>query len=227
MRTKLFESLTLMSGLLVAMTGPAAFAERVPAGAVVKVELAQSLSSKTAQVGGRVTVRVLDGYGNSIQPGSVMAGRVTEVRRATKTSPGVIDVGFRTLEGGASWVPITAELSSLSTKGAASDGSGRLEGRAVKGAGTKFIGYGAAGGAVLGSVLGRKNVLKSGLFGAAIGAAAGYVYGATQKGKRGYREVDLKAGDTFGVRFSRAVNTAAAYSDSGRSAHTASLPGQR
>jgi hypothetical protein len=64
----------------------------------------------------------------------------------------------------------------------------------------KFIGYGAAGGVVLGKLLGTST-----LKGVLLGAAAGYLYERTQGKKNKYRDVDMKQGEAFGVRLKRQV----------------------
>jgi hypothetical protein len=66
---------------------------------------------------------------------------------------------------------------------------------------TKYVGYGAAGGLILGSLLGS-NVL-----GAVAGGAAGYLLG---KKKKARGDVVLKDGMTLGVRLDKRVALASA-----------------
>ncbi len=202
MKLRLVLSLALLGSLASLLAGPAAQAARVDPGTVVRVELLEPLSSKTARVGDKVRVKVVDAYDSAIPTGSVMVGRVTEVQRASKKQPGIIDLSFRTLEMDNGWVPITGVLSALPSDDDREAGSGRLQSERYKKPNrVKFIGYGAAGGAVLGALMGKK-IINS----AVIGAAAGYLYSLTRKSKSGYPDVNLKSGADFGVRLTRPAN---------------------
>ena len=96
---------------------------------------------------------------------------------------------------------MTGTLASLDSKDVERGKDGRLESRHGKKGGkfeTKWVGYGAAGGAVLSTVFGG-NFLKGALLGAAGGAAYAYL----NKGKGGhdrYRDVEQRPGTKFGVR---------------------------
>ena len=189
---------------LLAAAAPAAQAQRVPQGTVVKVRLLEDLSSKTARVGERVRVALSPDDRSGLPEGTVFVGRVTEVRPATGSAPGVIDLNFGAIERNASWQTVSGSLYSLDDRDVREDASGRLVGkRRPKQDQTKIIGYGAAGGALLGYVLKKKT--QSALTGALLGAAAGYVYSEQQK-KKGNPDVDLRVGSEFGIYLNRPVS---------------------
>ena len=186
--------------LLPLLTAAPLQAQRIPAGTVVKVRLLQDLSSKTARVGDRVRVQVAEEDRSGLASDTVLVGRITEVRQASGSSPGVIDIHFGALERNGRWQAVAGSLHSLDERDVRADASGRLMGKQRKQDQAKLIGYGAAGGAVLGYLL--KSKTKDALTGALLGAAAGYVYSESQK-KKGYEDVDLKAGSEFGVYLNR------------------------
>ncbi len=193
--------LTLSLGLWAALVLPAAAAPSsgrviIPRATVVHVRLLQALSSKTAQVGDRVQVRVDENDRSGLPPGAVLVGRVTEVQRASSSQPGILDLSFGALQSGQQWQSVSGSLCSLNPADVQPTGSGRLVAKKGKGNQTKFIGYGALGGVLLGKVLGTSTIK-----GVLLGAAAGYLYGQTQKARN--RDVDLKEGTEFGVRLNR------------------------
>jgi hypothetical protein len=193
--------LTLSLGLWSALALPLAAAPRagraiIPPGTVIHVRLLQALSSKTAQVGDRVRVQVDDNDRSGLPSGAVLVGRVTEVQRASDSRPGVLDLSFGALQHSQQWQPVSGDLYSLSQEDAQQTASGRLVAKKGKGDKTKFIGYGALGGVLLGKLL-HTSTIK----GVLLGAAAGYLYGQTRKDKN--RDVDLKEGAEFGVRLNR------------------------
>ena len=192
--------------LLPMLSSAPAQAQRLPEGTVVKVRLLDDLNSETARVGDRVRVQVADTDRSGLPLDSVFVGRVTEARRASKSAPGVINLSFGALERAGGWQPVSGGLHSLDDKFVREDASGRLVGKR----GTsdkerqKFLGYGAAGGALLGYVLGDD--LNGALKGGLLGAVAGYLYGESQKKKQqGYQNVDLKEGAEFGIYLNRPV----------------------
>jgi hypothetical protein len=69
---------------------------------------------------------------------------------------------------------------------------------------SKYVAIGAAGGLLIGSVLG-KNVV-----GGLLGAGAGYLLGKNKDKKREQRDVVLKEGTELGVRLDRTVAVARA-----------------
>jgi hypothetical protein len=175
---------------------------QVPEGTVVKVELMGYLSSKTAKVGDRVTAQVSPDDYSGIVPGTLITGRVVEARPAAKNRPGVLDIQFDRLDSGNGLIPISGDLAGLGKDEVSTAADGRLVSKRKSGSKLKFLGYGAAGGALLGQLLGEKP-----LIGALAGAAAGYLYGQSQKSKGSYRDVELKEGSEFGVRLSRDIRT--------------------
>jgi hypothetical protein len=193
--------LALSLGLWSALALPAAAAPSsggvvIPPATVVQVRLLQALSSKTAQVGDRVRVQVDDNDRSGLPRGAVLVGRVTEVQRASASRPGILDLSFGTLEQSQQWQSVSGSLCSLNPADVQPTGSGRLVAKKGKGNQTKFIGYGALGGVVLGKLL-HTSTIK----GVLLGAAAGYLYGQTRKAKN--RDVELKEGAEFGVRLNR------------------------
>jgi hypothetical protein len=87
-------------------------------------------------------------------------------------------------------------LYSLSDRDVRQTASDRLVAKKRGSDTTKFIGYGALGGVLLGKVLST-----SSLQGALLGTAAGYLYGQAHKDR--YHDVDLDEGTKFGVRLDR------------------------
>jgi hypothetical protein len=170
----------------------------VPRDTVVKVELLEDLSSKEARVGDRVRVRVHEDDHSGLPQNAVLVGRITEVQRASKSRPGVIDIEFGSLELANRWVPISGSLHSLHAQDVRETGSGRLVAKERSQNRTKFLGYGALGGVVLGRILGTST-----LEGALLGAGLGYLYGESRKDKNKYRDVELDRGDEFGVRLNQ------------------------
>jgi len=221
--SKMFRALLCSSALALSLSGVAqAQAQRpgyatrqisVPEGTVLKAELSDRLSSVDSQPGDRfrATIRP-DQYDAGLPSGSQVEGTVTSVRRASEKEPGTIDVDFTTLRtpDGRTY-PINASLTSLDADSVQRNSTGRLEarGRSSKDK-SKFIGYGAGAGALIG-VLSRGNLLTSAL----LGAAGGYLYGQLTKDKAQnngrYSDVNLKAGTEFGVRVDRDLVAAMPY----------------
>jgi hypothetical protein len=183
------------------MIAGAAQAQSIPANTVIKVRLLGTLHSETAQVGDRVRVQVAEEGSSGLDGDTVLVGRVTEAQPATKSRPGIIDLRFGTIERDGGWQPVSGGLSSLSEREVKEDASGRLVGKPGRRDKAKFIGYGAAGGAVVGYLL--KNKTDSLVKGALVGALAGYLYGESQKDAPSFRNVDLKEGAQFGVILDR------------------------
>jgi hypothetical protein len=174
--------------------------EVVPSGTVVKVELLEDLSSKEASVGDRVRVRVSEDDRSGLPTDAVLVGRVTQVQRATRSRPGVIDIDFRVVELATRWIPLSGDLYSLHESDVRETGSGRLMAEGRRHDPMKFIGYGALGGVLLGRLLGTST-----LKGVLLGAGLGYLYGETVRDKSKFRDVELERGAEFGVRLNRRV----------------------
>lgn len=210
MKTQATRALALSAALALSLTGMAQ-AQRsgttrqvsLPSGTVLRAELNDRLSSTDSRPGDRftATIRQDDGYG--LPSGTEVSGVVRTVRRASDNQPGTIDVDFTSLRlpNGGSY-PIQGSLTSLDSKSVRRTSDGRLEARNRSSSDkTKFIGYGAGAGALIG-ILGGSDLLKSAL----LGAAAGYLYGELNKDKatRGrYSDVNLKEGTEFGVLLDR------------------------
>lgn len=176
----------------------------LPQGTVLRAELKDRLSSLDSRPGERFTATIRsDQDGSGLPSGTEVTGQVRSVRKASERQPGTIDVDFETvrLPDGRSY-PITASLASLDSDSVRRTAAGRLEsrGRSSK-TNTKFIGYGAGAGAIIGALSGG-DLLTSAL----LGAAAGYLYGQLNKDKQRngrYSDVDMKAGTEFGVELNR------------------------
>jgi len=176
---------------------------RIPGDTVVRLELDRQLSSRTAKVGERVIATLDDEDHSGFPQGTRFEGVVTEARRATSNRPAVLDMEFRTaiLPNGSS-ERIRADLASLADEDLRRDADGRLVSRRSGGGfDWKWVGYGAAGGAVLGEILGD-DFLKGTLLGGLGGAVYGYL---NRDGDREYREVELDRGTEFGIRLDRTV----------------------
>jgi hypothetical protein len=186
----------------------------LPEGTVVRAELNDRLSSVDSHPGDRFRATIRSDQDNPGLPsGTQVEGQVTSVRRASDKEPGTVDVDFTTLRtpDGRTY-PITASLTSLDSDSVRRNASGRLEarGRSSSRDKTKFIGYGAGAGALIGA-LSHGNLLTS----AILGAAGGYLYGQLNKDKAQhdgrYSDVNLKAGTEFGVRMDRDLVAALPY----------------
>ena len=175
----------------------------VPGDTVVRLELDSRVSSRTARVGDRVVAKVDEEDRSGFPRDTRFEGVVTEVRRATDKRPAVLDMEFRraVLPNGSS-ERIRADLASLSEDDVRRGEDGRLVSRRSGGGfDLKWVGYGAAGGAVLGEILGD-DFLKGGLLGGLGGAIYGYL---NRDDDREYREVELDRGTEFGIRLDQAV----------------------
>jgi hypothetical protein len=185
---------------LVLLCTPALAQEVIPRNTVVKVRLLEDLNSKEARLGDRVRATVTQDDESGFPSGTILVGRVTEVRRATRSQPGVIDIRFGAAELRRGWMPISGNPYSLHEEDVEQTASGRLVAEGRRHDPMIFIGYGALGGVVLGRILGT-----SSLEGALLGAAAGYLYGQSRRDRSKYRDVSLEAGEEFGVRLNQRV----------------------
>jgi len=185
----------------------------LPEGTVLRAELNDRLSSVDSHPGDRFRATIRSDQDSAGLPsGTQVEGQVTSVRRASEKEPGTVDVDFTTLRtpDGRTY-PINASLTSLDSDSVRRNSSGRLEarGRSSKDK-TKFIGYGAGAGALIGA-LSHGNLLTS----AILGAAGGYLYGQLNKDKSQnngrYSDVNLKSGTEFGVRVDRDLVAALPY----------------
>lgn len=192
--------------LVGAMAAPArAQARRViPENTVLRAELTEHVSSRDARRGDVIRARLSRDDYSGFPDGTRFEGTVTEVRHATDDRPAVLDVIFRrAILPDGSAMGIRGDLASLSSDDVRETSDGRLVSRR-SGNGEfqwKWVGYGAAGGAVLGQIFGD-DFLKGGLLGGLGGAV--YSYLNRDKG-RDFSEIDLDRGTEFGIRLDRRV----------------------
>jgi hypothetical protein len=170
----------------------------LPADTVLKVRLNDTISTESSRPGDRFMATV---EGSSLPSGSRVQGVVIGVTRADKGTPGKIGLDFRTLElPDGRRIPITGTPTSLDSKSVTTTSSGRLVATSHSKKNTgKYIAYGAAGGLLIGSLLG-KNVV-----GGLLGAGAGYLLGKNKDKKAAQRDIVLKEGTKMGVRLDRRV----------------------
>jgi hypothetical protein len=175
----------------------------VPANQTMHVRLNQELDSETARVGDTFTSTLIDPVyskgGVLLAPqGSIVSGAVTNVQRARKNGePATLDVQFTSLKlPNGRRVAINGSLTDLSTSNSSSDNEGTVSANKTSKRKLKFIGGGAAGGALIGAIAGGGKGL---LIGAGVGALTGGVTGRLKKG----HEVKVKSGTEFGVILNR------------------------
>jgi hypothetical protein len=188
------------------VTKPAVPVYAVDTGTVMRVRMNSTISSKTAKVGDTFTVTVTEPVYSSngvvvIPNGSTLTGQVNAVKPAANGGkPGEIDASFiklklpngrtRTINGS------LTELTSGKTK---TDDEGTATASKMKHRKIIFIGGGAAGGAVLGSIIGGG---KATAIGAIVGAGAGFLGDRFTKGPN----AEVKSGTEFGVYLNQAIS---------------------
>jgi hypothetical protein len=135
-----------------------------------------------------------------VPQGSIVNGKVTQIQRAQKNGePGTLDVVFTSIRLPNAYIrAINGTLTDLSGSGGSSDNEGTVTAKKTSNRNVKFIGGGAAGGAVIGAIAGGG---KGFLIGAGIGALAGGITGRVKKGG----EVKVPSGTEFGVILNQAV----------------------
>ncbi len=178
----------------------------VETGTIIRTRMDKDISSKTAAVGNTFTVTVTEPVYSSggvvvIPVGSKLTGRVNAVKPAAKGGkPGEIDAGFISvkLPNGRTRT-INGSLTDLDAGKTSSDNEGGVSGDKMKNRKIIFIGGGAAGGAILGAIVGGG---KATAIGAIVGAGAGFLGERYMKGP----EADVKAGTEFGVYLNQAVS---------------------
>lgn len=165
----------------------------VPAGTPLDVEFESSLSSATSTVGERFRGRVATGVtidGETVIPaGSVVLGSVTEVVPQRKIGGQArLALGFDAIElPSGETVAIQASFADAGHKQTRKDAA--------------TIGGSAAGGAILGRVVDRKNKDKATAIGAIVGAAVGTAVAANNAGD----DVEIPAGTVLALRLDEAV----------------------
>ncbi len=178
----------------------------LPTGTVIPVRLNDTLSSDSSQPGDRFSVTVRPGGDNAGLPdGTRIQGVVRDAEPATGDHPGTLDLDFRraVFPDGESF-PMEGSLISLQSNSVRRASDGRLVARSDKERERlKFIGIGAAGGLVIGS-LSKNNQLLSTL----IGAGLGYLYNEVRNQRPA--NVRVGSGTEFGVRLDRQLVYSAA-----------------
>lgn len=174
----------------------------VPAGAVVPVNLDSDISSGTARVGDTFTATVRSNApGDSEFPaGTKLEGVVTEAMPKNGDNPGALAVDFRAavLPSG-SRIPLQGSLTSLDN-----DAVDQTRGRILAKPGSeknntgRNVLIGAAGGFLLGKVIGRNSTTTG-----ALGGLAGYLLGRKDRNKAA--DAKLSAGTELGVKIDRNV----------------------
>jgi len=178
----------------------------VAANTVMRVRIDTELNSQKARVGDTFSSTLVDPVysknGVMLAPqGSKVMGRVTTVQRAGRNGePATMDVQFVSIRlPNGVHTAINGSLAELSTSNATSDNEGTVSAKRTSHRKVKFIGGGAAGGAVIGAIAGGG---KGALIGAGVGAVTGLIGGRVKKG----HEVKVTSGTEFGVILNRAMS---------------------
>src|SRR5258705_6484283 len=177
----------------------------VAANTIIRARINEELNSGEARIGDRFTANVVEpvyaGNGIEVVPvGSRIGGRVTQVNRAKKRSPGNITVAFDSirLPNGRTAV-INGSLTTLQADDVNADNEGTVKGTSNRKRDAVFIGGGAAGGAIIGGISGGgTGALIGGVFRGALGTGARVL----EKEK----EAEVKSGTEFGVILNRSVS---------------------
>ena len=177
----------------------------VETGTIVRTRMNQTISSKTAKIGNTFTVTVTEPvYSNNgvvvIPTGSTLTGRVNSVKMAAKGGkPGEIDASFISVRlPNGKTNTLNGSLTDLDAGKSSSDNEGGVSGDKMKNRKIIFIGGGAAGGAILGAIVGGG---KATAIGAIAGAGAGLLGEMFMKGP----EAEVKSGTEFGVYLNQSV----------------------
>lgn len=151
----------LLSGATLAQGNQTNDTSRLSIGTPIKVTLLENLNSETARPGEQIRVRVASDDTSGLPHGTMFYGRVLDVRAATKTEPGVINLRF---DNGTNYD---------SPNFVNDEASAQLSGqKPVVDKGHNYVAYGAGGGALLGLL--RAGKVGDALEGAALGALGGY-----------------------------------------------------
>jgi hypothetical protein len=170
----------------------------LPADTVLRVRLNDTVSSDSNRVGDHFMATVDD---TSLPEGTRVEGVVIGVTKADSDRPGKLGLDFRTLQlPSGRRIAIAGSPTALDSKSVKTASNGRLVATSSSKKNTgKYVAIGAAGGLLVGSLLG-KNVV-----GGLLGAGAGYLLGREKDKKAEHRNVVLKEGTKIGVRLDRGV----------------------
>lgn len=186
------------------VTAPSLYA--VPAGTTLRVRINQTVNSKTARIGDRVTGTVVDPVYSSngalvIPQGSTVSGRIDSVVPAAKGGkPGSIDLHFTQVAtpNGTKRV-INGMLTDLAGDKTRSDNEGTVSAKGMSHRKLIFIGGGGAGGAILGAAIGGG---KGALIGGLLGAGGGFLGQKLTKGP----EAEVQVVTEFGVYLNQGIS---------------------
>ncbi len=181
----------------------------VNAGQTIRVRMNDKLSSANARIGDSFTTTTVDPvYADGLEvipAGSIVVGRVTEVKKAARQSKaGMLGVSFTSLRlpNGSSRA-LNGSLTQLSDETVTYDNEGQVTGNSSTKRNVVFIGGGAAAGALIGAIAGGG---KGAGIGAGIGAGLGVAGALFSKGK----EAAVEPGTEFGVILNQGVSLPAA-----------------
>lgn len=179
---------------------------QVETGSVMRVRMNSTISSKTAKVGDTFTTTVTEPVYSStgvvvIPTGSTLTGQVNAVKPAANGGkPGEIDASFIKLKlPNGRTRTINGSLTELESGKTTSDSEGTATASKMKNRKVIFIGGGAAGGALLGAIVGGG---KATAIGAIVGAGAGFLGDRFTKGPN----AEVKSGTEFGVYLNQAIS---------------------
>lgn len=179
----------------------------IPAGTLAKVQLQRALDSTTMVVGDKVRVNIAPDDTSGLPKDCILVGRVTEASPATKNTPGVIDITFGALErAGNPWKTISVDLALGNYPQVNQTANVSVTGQTTQDPNTKIIGYGAGGGAVLGSLL--KHNSRSFIRGGVLGMIGGAIAAETTKKKTGtptYFDVKVPVGTELTVTLNQPI----------------------
>ncbi len=187
------------------VTKPAEPLFTVGSGTIMRVRMNQTISSKTATVGSTFTTTVTEPVYSTngvvvIPTGSIVTGRVNTVKPASQGgNVGQIDASFISvrLPNGRRHA-INGSLTDLTDGKTMSDNEGTASGKPMEHRKIIFIGGGAAGGAILGAMVGGG---KATAIGAILGAGGGLLGEHYLKGK----EAEVKSGTQFGINLNQSI----------------------
>lgn len=181
----------------------------INAGKKIRVRMNEQISSESARVGDRFTTTVVDpvyaGGVEVIPAGSIINGRVTEVKRAARRSKaGILGVNFISLQLPTGLTrAVNGSLADVSAETVSYDNEGQVSGHSSRNRNIVFIGGGATTGALIGAIAGGG---KGAGIGAGVGAAAGVAGAYFSKGK----EAVVRPGTEFGVILNQSLSLPAA-----------------